>query len=35
MNPWHDVATGEQPEKQFHCVIEVPYGSKCKYELDK
>ena len=35
MNPWHDVATGEQPEKQFHSVIEVPYGSKCKYELDK
>lgn len=35
MNPWHDVATGEDPEKLFHCVIEVPYGSKCKYELDK
>ena len=35
MNPWHDVATGEHPEREFHCVIEVPYGSKCKYELDK
>jgi inorganic pyrophosphatase len=35
MNPWHDVATGEDPGRLFHCVIEVPYGSKNKYELDK
>ena len=35
MNPWHDVAFGEEPERLFHCVIEVPYGSKNKYELDK
>ncbi len=35
MNPWHDVAMGEDPERLFHCVIEVPYGSKNKYELDK
>jgi inorganic pyrophosphatase len=35
MNPWHDVAIGEDPAHAFHCVIEVPSGSKNKYELDK
>src|SRR5262245_16741231 len=35
MNPWHDVAIGEDPTRSFHCVIEVPSGSKNKYELDK
>src|SRR5215813_4394774 len=35
MNPWHDVAIGEDPAQSFHCVIEVPSGSKIKYELDK
>src|SRR5499427_9822686 len=35
MNPWHDVAIGEDPSRSFHCVIEVPSGSKNKYELDK
>lgn len=35
MNPWHDVAIGEDPGHTFNCVIEVPSGSKCKYELDK
>jgi inorganic pyrophosphatase len=35
VNPWHDVALGEEPERLFHCVVEVPMGSKNKYELDK
>ena len=35
MNPWHDVAIGEDSDHLFHCVIEVPSGSKNKYELDK
>jgi len=35
MNPWHDVAIGEDITRSFHCVIEVPSGSKIKYELDK
>lgn len=35
VNPWHDVAIGENPARAFHCVIEVPSGSKNKYELDK
>ena len=35
VNPWHDVAIGEDPSRSFNCVIEVPSGSKNKYELDK
>jgi len=35
MNPWHDLSLGEEPTKQFQCVIEIPRGSKNKYELDK
>ncbi len=35
MNPWHDVELGEDPTERFQCVIEIPRGSKCKYELDK
>jgi len=35
MNPWHDLELGDQPEKLFHCVVEVPRGSKNKYEMDK
>ena len=35
MNAWHDVALGDQIEQHFRCVIEIPKGSKIKYELDK
>lgn len=35
MNPWHDVALGDHIETHFRCVIEIPKGSKIKYELDK
>lgn len=35
MNPWHDVALGDDPTEVFTAVIEIPRGSKCKYELDK
>ena len=35
MNPWHDVAIGDLPMNSLNCVIEVPSGSKNKYELDK
>ena len=34
-NPWHDVELGEHIERHFRCVIEIPKGSKIKYELDK
>lgn len=35
MNPWHDVDIGSHIHNQFAAVIEVPKGSKVKYELDK
>jgi inorganic pyrophosphatase len=35
VNPWHDVALGEDIAQHFRCVIEIPKGSKIKYELDK
>ena len=35
MNPWHDVDLGDSIEQHFRCVIEIPKGSKVKYELDK
>ena len=35
MHPWHDVDLGDQIENGFRAVIEIPKGSKVKYELDK
>ena len=35
MHPWHDVALGDDIARDFRCVIEIPKGSKIKYELDK
>lgn len=35
MNPWHDVEVGASPPEIVNAVIEVPKGSKAKYELDK
>ena len=36
MHPWHDVYVDEQlVEKVFPAVVEIPEGSKNKYELDK
>ncbi|MFN0084942.1 MAG: inorganic diphosphatase [Blastocatellia bacterium] len=35
MNPWHDVELGDQAPEVFNCIIEIPIGSKVKYELDK
>ncbi|MGQ0612812.1 MAG: inorganic diphosphatase [Planctomycetaceae bacterium] len=35
MNPWHDVALGADPGSIFTSIIEIPRGSKAKYELDK
>src|SRR5437868_10547606 len=35
MNPWHDVDLGEEAPEIFRCIIEIPIGSKVKYELDK
>lgn len=35
MNPWHDVELGSQIPQIVPAVIEIPKGSKVKYELDK
>ena len=35
MHPWHDVALGPDAPNLVPVVIEVPKGSKTKYELDK
>lgn len=35
MHPWHDVDLGDLAPKILPAVIEVPKGSKTKYELDK
>jgi inorganic pyrophosphatase len=35
MNPWHDVEADRIRPENFLAVIEIPKGSKKKYELDK
>src|SRR5512139_84771 len=36
MHPWHDIYVDDHLiAKEFPVVIEVPKGSRCKYELDK
>ena len=35
MNPWHDIDPGKRAPDIVDCIIEVPRGSRNKYELDK
>ena len=35
VHPWHDVRLPDRPEVWFPAYIEIPKGSKVKYELDK
>lgn len=35
MHPWHQVDVGDKPPENVNAIIEVPKGSKSKYELDK
>lgn len=35
MHPWHEVEIGENSPTTVNAIIEVPKGSKAKYELDK
>src|ERR1043165_7453755 len=35
MNPWHDIDPGKRAPEIIDCIIEVPRGSRNKYELDK
>ena len=32
---WHDISPGENLPREFYAVIEIPFGSNVKYELDK
>src|SRR3974377_2112713 len=32
---WHDITPGEGLPEEFSVVIEIPFGSSVKYELDK
>ena len=35
IHPWHDVTPGEGLPREFNAIIEIPFGSSVKYELDK
>ena len=35
IHPWHDVSPGENIPHDFNAIIEIPFGSSVKYELDK
>src|SRR3979409_2753693 len=35
IHPWHDVTPGGKLPHEFNTVIEIPFGSSVKYELDK
>ncbi len=34
-HPWHDVPIGDSVPEEFNVIVEIPKGSKVKYELDK
>lgn len=35
INPWHNVPIGKEQPEIVQAIIEIPKGSKAKYELDK
>jgi inorganic pyrophosphatase len=34
-HPWHGVHYGENAPREVNAIIEIPQGSRCKYEIDK
>jgi inorganic pyrophosphatase len=34
-HPWHEVRTGTNPPEYLNGIIEIPRGSRAKYEIDK
>lgn len=34
-HPWHGVHYGENAPRVVNAIIEIPQGSRCKYEIDK
>jgi inorganic pyrophosphatase len=35
MNPWHDIPVGDKPPHIVNAIIEIPKGSKGKFEIHK
>lgn len=35
LHPWHGAETGKNCPKSVNALIEIPQGSRCKYEIDK
>jgi inorganic pyrophosphatase len=35
IHPWHDVSPGDRVPQEFRAIVEIPFGSNVKYELDK
>ncbi len=35
LHPWHGVPYGDKAPRIVNAVIEIPQGSRCKYEIDK
>lgn len=34
-HPWHEVTPGRMPPEYLNAIIEIPRGSRAKYEIDK
>ena len=34
-HPWHEVRIGTNPPEYLNAIIEIPRGSRAKYEIDK
>jgi inorganic pyrophosphatase len=35
MHPWHDISAHKNSPETCHAVVEIPKGSRAKYEIDK
>ncbi len=35
LHPWHGVSYGQNAPRTVNAIIEIPQGSRCKYEIDK
>jgi inorganic pyrophosphatase len=35
LHPWHEVSIGRKPPQFVNALIEIPRGSRAKYEIDK
>src|SRR5438874_12569295 len=35
IHPWHDVTPGSKLPQEFNSIVEIPFWSSVKYELDK